>query len=377
MNTGNNIRDTGTDWQGIAAKLFCLICALAAIYFAGKYVLRLALPFLFAWLVASAAVPPAARAAKKLHIPERICISVAVLLILALIFILTALAVNRAVYEIGALLVRLGETSPDEVSGMISNAAEFITDAGERIPLLRHLRESEELAGFFDGLDTALGSAIGNMLTKLTAEIPALAASVIKAFPSILLSLAVAVISGFYFALDRRRILAALAGMAPHGVRRHLPELRRRAGRTAVGYVKAYLIILAITFCELFIGFSILRIGYAFLLAAVIAVIAILPVLGVGTVLLPWTAIEFIKGDIRLGIGLLILFGVIEAVRQFIEPRIVGGTLGIHPLVTLAAMYLGFSVFGVAGMFIGPLLALGGRAAAAAWRTESLRSSSA
>ena len=83
MNTGNNIRDTGTDWQGIAAKLFCLICALAAIYFAGKYVLRLALPFLFAWLVASAAVPPAARAAKKLHIPERICISVAVLLILA------------------------------------------------------------------------------------------------------------------------------------------------------------------------------------------------------------------------------------------------------------------------------------------------------
>ena len=68
---------------------------------------------------------------------------------------------------------------------------------------------------------------------------------------------------------------------------------------------------------------------------------------------------------------------MIEAVRQFIEPRIVGGTLGIHPLVTLAAMYLGFSVFGVAGMFIGPLLALGGRAAAAAWRTESLRSSSA
>lgn len=320
----------------------------------------------------------ATRAAKKLHISERFCIAFAVLLILSLIFVLTALALNRAIYELGGLLSRLGEKSSEEVGGMISDAQSFWSDLGSRIPLLRHLRESAELAGFFEGLDSALGNAIGDLISQITSKLPAAAASVIKSMPALLLSLAVAIISSFYFALDRRRILAALSRLMPVAVRHRLPELRRRAGKTAVGYIKAYLIILAITFCELFIGFSVLRISYAFLLAAVVAIIDILPVLGVGTVLLPWVAIEFITGNYRLGIGLLILFGVIETVRQFIEPRIVGVTLGIHPLLTLAAMYLGFTVFGIAGMIIGPLLALVGRAAAAAWRREGgIRTSSA
>lgn len=107
---------------------------------------------------------------------------------------------------------------------------------------------------------------------------------------------------------------------------------------------------------------------YAFLLAAVIAVIDILPVLGVGTVLIPWATIAFIERNMRLGFGLLILYGVIVIVRQFAEPKIVGGTLGIHPLLTLAAMYLGFRLFGVAGMIIGPILALLARAIATACR---------
>lgn len=210
----------------------------------------------------------------------------------------------------------------------------------------------------------------------MTAAVPALAASVIKALPSILLSFAVAMISSFYFALDRDRITGFIASAVPKKWRLSLPELRRRAGKTAAGYVKAYLLILLITFCELFVGFSILGIDYAFLIAAAVAVIDILPVLGVGTVLIPWVAIEFVSGNIRLGVGLLILFAVIEIVRQFIEPRIVGGTLGIHPLVTLAAMYIGFALFGVGGMFIGPIIALAARAAVAAYRTASLRTSS-
>lgn len=177
-----------------------------------------------------------------------------------------------------------------------------------------------------------------------------------------------AVISSFYFALDRERVGKFFSSLVPQTWRHHLPELRRSAGRAAAGYIKAYLIILLITFCELFIGFSVLRVDYAFLLAAVIAVIDILPVLGVGTVLIPWATIAFIERNMRLGFGLLILYGVIVIVRQFAEPKIVGGTLGIHPLLTLAAMYLGFRLFGVAGMIIGPILALLARAIATACR---------
>ena len=364
---------SGINWEVTAARLFCLLVLFAAVYFAGKYVVGFALPFIFAWAIASAAVPVADRISAKLGISRRVCAAVTVLLMLAVIFVLATLAVNRAAYELGRLIARLGDEHSDAIGDMISAATGSLDSISSHIPLLKKLRESGELAGFFDGLDSALGQAVGELISRMTAAVPALAASVIKALPSILLSFAVAVISSFYFALDRDRITGFIASAVPKKWRH---ELRRRARKTAAGYVKAYLLILLITFCELFVGFSILGIDYAFLIAAAVAVIDILPVLGVGTVLIPWVAIEFVSGNIRLGVGLLILFAVIEIVRQFIEPRIVGGTLGIHPLVTLAAMYIGFALFGVGGMFIGPIIALAARAAVAAYRTASLRTSS-
>ena len=367
---------SGINWEVTAARLFCLLVLFAAVYFAGKYVVGFALPFIFAWAIASAAVPVADRISAKLGISRRVCAAVTVLLMLAVIFVLATLAVNRAAYELERLIARLGDEHSDAIGDMISAATGSLDSISSHIPLLKKLRESGELAGFFDGLDSALGQAVGELISRMTAAVPALAASVIKALPSILLSFAVAVISSFYFALDRDRITGFIASAVPKKWRHSLPELRRRAGKTAAGYVKAYLLILLITFCELFVGFSILGIDYAFLIAAAVAVIDILPVLGVGTVLIPWVAIEFVSGNIRLGVGLLILFAVIEIVRQFIEPRIVGGTLGIHPLVTLAAMYIGFALFGVGGMFIGPIIALAARAAVAAYRTASLRTSS-
>lgn len=357
-------------WERTASVLFCIICAGALIYFAGKYVVGFALPFVFAWLISAAALQASSRISKKLKIPERLCTSLCVLVLLALIFILAALAVNRAIVELGRLISELGNEHSDELQNMLSSAFAYFDELGSRMPLIHRLREMEELSAFFEGLDGVLGSAVGSFISKITAEIPSFAASIVKALPSFLLSFAVAVISSFYFALDRERVGKFFVSLTPRSWRRHLPELRRKAGRAAAGYIKAYLIILFMTFCELFIGFSLLRVDYAFLLAAVIAVVDILPVLGVGTVLIPWAAIAFIEKDMQLGFGILILYGVIVIVRQFAEPRIVGGTLGIHPLVTLAAMYLGFRLFGVAGMIIGPILALFARAIASAYRSS-------
>lgn len=369
---GNGImgddRNGTISWENLAAKLFCLICAGAAIYFAGKYVVGFAMPFLFAWVVSASALRASVPISRKLKIPERLCAAATVLFLLALIFILSALAVNRIIVELGRLISELGNEHSDDLQNMISTALAYFDSLGSRVPLIHRLREMEELSAFFDGLDGVLGSAFGSLISGITAGIPSLAASLIKSLPSLLISFAVAVISSFYFALDRERVGKFFSSLVPQIWRHHLPELRRSAGRAAAGYIKAYLIILLITFCELFIGFSVLRVDYAFLLAAVIAVIDILPVLGVGTVLIPWATIAFIEKNMRLGFGLLILYGVIVIVRQFAEPKIVGGTLGIHPLLTLAAMYLGFRLFGVAGMIIGPILALLARAIATACR---------
>ena len=126
-----------------------------------------------------------------------------------------------------------------------------------------------------------------------------------------------------------------------------------------------------LTFCELFVGFSVLSVEYSFLLALVISTVDILPALGVGTVLIPWSVIELLTRDFKTGFGLLILWAVITVVRQIIEPKIVGGSLGLHPLVTLIGMYVGFRLFGIIGLLASPALAVAAKVILKEWFPRS------
>ena len=133
---------------------------------------------------------------------------------------------------------------------------------------------------------------------------------------------------------------------------------RDQLKRVLGGWLKAQGLLMLITFGELAAGFLVLRVDLALLLAAVVALVDALPVFGTGTVLLPWAVFAFLGGDRWLALGLLILYGVITLVRNVLEPRLVGEKLGLHPLLALAAMYVGFQAFGVAGMILVPLLAV-------------------
>ena len=113
-----------------------------------------------------------------------------------------------------------------------------------------------------------------------------------------------------------------------------------------------------LTFAEIFIGLSILKVNYALLLAILIAVVDILPLIGTGTILIPWAIFSFITGNAGLGSGLLVLYGIVLIIRQLAEPKIVGSSIGLHPLATLAAVYLGIKFAGFIGIFIGPIVAL-------------------
>ena len=123
-------------------------------------------------------------------------------------------------------------------------------------------------------------------------------------------------------------------------------------------YLKSYSLLFLMTFAELTVGFMILKIPYAVVAALAIAVFDILPVLGTGGVLLPWAVIMLVLGDYPLAIGILILYIVITIIRNMIEPRIVGKQIGLHPLITLIAMFVGLQLFGLAGMILLPMTAV-------------------
>jgi predicted PurR-regulated permease PerM len=110
-----------------------------------------------------------------------------------------------------------------------------------------------------------------------------------------------------------------------------------------------------LTFSVMLLGFVILGVRYSLLIAVTVAFLDVLPVLGVGTVLVPWSVWSFITGEVRLGVGLVILFVVNEIIRQFAEPKIIGRSFGLHPLVTLILIYVGYSLMGFFGLFLLPL----------------------
>ena len=103
-------------------------------------------------------------------------------------------------------------------------------------------------------------------------------------------------------------------------------------------------------------GFLVLRVSQAPIIALIVAALDILPIIGVGTVLVPWSVFEIARGNVAVGVGLIILFLVNEVIRQFSEPKIVGKSLNIHPLLTLLLLYLGYSLFGISGLILIPVI---------------------
>jgi sporulation integral membrane protein YtvI len=122
--------------------------------------------------------------------------------------------------------------------------------------------------------------------------------------------------------------------------------------------IKSYLLIMIITFMEVYAGLSILKIKYALPIAAIVAILDIMPVLGTGSVIIPWAIVELILKNYFLGFGLLILYISVTVIRHVIEPRIVGHQIGLHPIITITAMYAGLRLFGVIGLMMGPVVAL-------------------
>ena len=134
-----------------------------------------------------------------------------------------------------------------------------------------------------------------------------------------------------------------------------MSESIRHLKSTLLQYARSYGIILLINFVELSLGFLVIGINNAIVMAACIALFDILPIVGCGTILLPWVAIDLIGGRTTRGISLLVLYIIIFVVRNATEPKIVGNRVGMHPLLTLVSMILGVYLFGAIGLFALPV----------------------
>ena len=308
-------------------------------YFAVEYVFGAVLPFFVAWGVALLLRPLSHKIHSVTRLNERL-----VRLVLAML--VSALFISGVVgilwYIVNKSWQFLGRVSAD--GKMLSAITSFINGG-----FFSKIAFGEELTEY---IKTALSGVLSSLMERLAQTVSGVAG----ALPSVFIFMLVTIISAAYFAYDLEGINGAVKSVLP---KRSLDFLRRvRVAFSSVGikYIRSYLIIMTVTFVTLLAGFLIIGVEYATLIALFVAVLDILPVFGVGTVLVPWSAVAFIMKDFSLGVGLLVLFLFITVLREIVEPKILGKNLGLHPLLTLILLYLGYSFFGFFGMVILPPL---------------------
>ena len=167
-----------------------------------------------------------------------------------------------------------------------------------------------------------------------------------------------AVISAIYFSLDLDGINSKVKRALPEKLAERLVNFKNKFLITAFRYMRSYLIIMLIVFVILLVGFFILKVKYAILLAVIFALFDMLPVIGIGAFMIPWAIFELSFGNPGLGVGLLVLFFVAIITKNLAEPKILGKNLGIHPILTLVLLYASYSLFGIFGLLLIPFLSV-------------------
>ncbi len=330
-------------YKRVIVLSFYTLLIIISFYIFFEYVIKLIYPFIFAWLIAFILFPLVKKISKASRIPQKI---IGVLLVTALLLLAGTLMffiLNRIYTEIREIVFELSDSSAitDTIYG-------FISSLSDKLPII-------DAFGDGDYLMTVVSDMISSAMSSLSSKLPEYLTSIISALPGIIFSSTVMIIASYYICSDYQEINSFISAQLPDKIVSFIRLAKDNIAKTGSGYIRAYLVIILVTFAQLLTGFTILRINYAFTIAVVVAFVDILPIIGVGTVLIPWSVILFLNGDRFTAIGLIIIFIIVSIVRQFVEPRIIGISLGLHPLVTLISMYAGLKLFGFIGIIILPL----------------------
>ena len=320
-----------------------VIGVLVFAYIFAKYLFLLVLPFLIAWGVAFSIRPLAQRLSRGTGLPYRIIsVTLTVLIVLGSI----AVIVSACIYAVGEAWEFLtGLKESDTLYGILEKIMN---------PISGFLGDREGAAE----LEAKIGEAVKGMLSSVLSGLVSALTSFVASIPRALVFVLVTVIASIYFSLDLNSINAFVKKLVPGGIYRKMTEFKNRFLSSVLKYLRSYLIIMLITFMVMLFGFIVLGVRYAVLFAFVVALLDALPLIGVGTVLVPWSAYQLAFGNGSLGIGLAVLFVVHAFLRQFIEPKIIGKNLGIHPILSLVILYAGYYLFGFFGLLLIPLFSV-------------------
>jgi len=319
-------------------------------YLSIKYLLGLLLPFIIGLGITGLLNPIIRVAAKKSHIPRKIVAILFVILFYTILgFVFSWLGVH-----FWSMIKEFLQGLPQIYSSTIEPALDTFFTRMEKLAEGLEPSATQTVKDLAVSLSGSAAAVISNISSAAIKGISSLVSSI----PNLIISVAFAMISTLFFAIDYDRIKGYIREKSPDKINRQTVEVKSFAVYIASKYIKGYALIMLITFTELSIGLTVLGVDRSIQAAAIISLIDILPVLGTGGVLIPWIIIELVLGNVPLAVGLTVVYLVILIVRNILEPKIIGEQIGLHPLIMLICIFIGAKIFGFTGMIALPICAV-------------------
>ncbi|MBM7591671.1 sporulation integral membrane protein YtvI [Brevibacillus fulvus] len=292
---------------------------------------------------------------KKARLPRWLSVLLVMLLLLLVLSGLVTLIITQTVMELGDLITKLPP--------LITEATLYLQTVISE-DFLRSLYE--RFAFLYSQLDPSyqqnIDSTVGKAVTTFSTAVQVFLLNTLNGLKNFLLSLpnlatvlVISLLGAFFITNEFHRWEDRFRRLLPKGVNRRLDQILLDLRHALFGFLKAQLTLISLTAALVIIGLLILRVEYAITIGLLTGLVDLLPYLGTGTVFIPWIIYMYVKGNYGLVIGLAILYGVVVIFRQIIEPKVVAENVGLDPLLTLVALFVGLKLFGVLGLIIGPV----------------------
>lgn len=324
-------------------NLILALAALLLLVFLLPKLLVYFMPFVIGWVIALIAGPLVKFFEEKLKIRRKAGTAFVIVAVIAGVIVLGYLLVAKLIQELIGLtlsLPQLWQSLEADMRDIGRNWAVFYTRLPEDVQsgiVAMGTGVEKAISNFVGGIGTPTMNAVGNFAKNL---------------PTVIIGIIMTVLSAYFFIAEKDYMQDCARQYIPKSVREKWNIIMGSMKTAIGGYFKAQFKIECWIYLLLLIGLLFLKINYAFLIAFGIAILDLLPFFGTGTVMVPWAIVKFLSGDYQMMLGLLIIWGVGQLVRQIIQPKIVGDSMGVAPIPTLFLLFLGYKVAGVVGMII-------------------------
>lgn len=310
-----------------------------AVYLGFEYLLPISVPFIFGLLIARLIVwiSDKTRCSHRLY---RIGLTILVYGIMGLLLFFLGAKIISAVTHIVKWLPELYE---NKLHPFVTQIYHFCLQSIQSL-------DPNLVAALKMVVDSIL-SALKNLISYLSGSAVDLVSGVATGVPNLILSLLAMIFSTVFVVGDYEKIMDFARDYIPGNVKNIIKKVRTYLTDTLFVVIRSYLLIMMLTFVELSVMFSIFGISNPFLKAGLIAVLDIMPILGTGGIMIPWAVTSLVLGYVGLGLKLLLIYAIVTVVRNYMEPKIVGTQLGLHPIITLTSMFIGLRLFGFWGLF--------------------------